>query len=68
MTHKVLLVCLPFFLLFYACKSGGGKENGPSTVDPDSVGIPVTVMELTRSSGNDKLSFIGFTEAKTTAS
>src|SRR5216684_310835 len=67
MKHKILLFCLPFFLLFYSCKSGAGKENSLSTSDPDSVRIPVTVMVLTRSISKDKLSFSGFTEAKTTA-
>ena len=67
MKHTISLFCLLFFLLFYSCKPGGGKEKSSSAIDPDSVRIPVTVMVITRSSGNNSLSFSGFTEAKTTA-
>jgi membrane fusion protein (multidrug efflux system) len=65
MKYKISFFALLFFMLFYSCKPAG-KESPLSTADPDSVRTPVTVMAMTHSTGNDRLSFSGSTEAKTT--
>lgn len=66
MKYKFLFSVTPFFLLFYSCKPANRNENISSAQDPDSVRIPVTAMAMTRSSGNNVLSFSGSTEARTT--
>jgi membrane fusion protein (multidrug efflux system) len=66
MKYKFSFFAIPFFLLFYSCKPGNKNENASSAQDPDSVRIPVTAMAMTRSLGNNILSFSGSTEAKTT--
>ncbi|HEX9513468.1 MAG TPA: efflux RND transporter periplasmic adaptor subunit [Puia sp.] len=66
MKYIISFFTILFFIFFYSCKSGDRNENAPSIIDPDSVRVPVTAIVMTRSIGNDKLSFSGSTEARTT--
>jgi membrane fusion protein, multidrug efflux system len=65
MKYAPALVFLPFLLGMCSCKQAN-KENTSPGVDADGARTPVTVMALTRSKGNDLLSFSGSTEATAT--
>jgi membrane fusion protein (multidrug efflux system) len=64
MEYKISFFVVPLLFFFHSCKHR--DEHASSASDPDSVRTPVIVMAMVHSIENDRLSFSGSTETKTT--
>ncbi len=65
MRYKITFFFLPLFTMVYSCKPARNEQPSPGSAT-DPARTPVTVIALTRTNGNEVLSFSGSTEAKAT--